>query len=110
MVLQTRKGANNTAYSQFCFYLQEIVTSRVDIAFVLGEACHVQNPHTGAIHFPAWLADFPRDARAPVRPTYSTPYYDFCSRPRINRRRARLEREATRQLVKREYTQGYVDI
>ncbi|PBK92282.1 hypothetical protein ARMGADRAFT_1165964 [Armillaria gallica] len=49
MVLQTRKGANNTAYSQFCFYLQEIVTDRVDIAFVLGEACHVQNPHTGAI-------------------------------------------------------------
>ncbi|SJL16028.1 uncharacterized protein ARMOST_19543 [Armillaria ostoyae] len=40
MVPQTRKGANMTAYSQFCFYLQEIVTSTVDIAFVLGEACH----------------------------------------------------------------------
>ncbi len=31
------EGRNNTAYSQFCFYLQEIVTSRVDIGFVLGE-------------------------------------------------------------------------
>ncbi|SJL11994.1 uncharacterized protein ARMOST_15409 [Armillaria ostoyae] len=52
MVPQTWKGANKTAYSKVCFYLQEIVTSTVDIAFVLGEACHVQNPHTGAIYTP----------------------------------------------------------